>query len=70
MSEDDDFFAICERYQRNRILQGGPQIDQERLRAVLKKLRDATERVSRISATPVRSKNISWCLTLAPSGAD
>jgi hypothetical protein len=29
MSDDDDFFAACERYQGNRILQGGPQIDQE-----------------------------------------
>jgi hypothetical protein len=44
MSDDDDFFAAYERYWRNRILQGGPQIDQERLRAILDKLRDGTQR--------------------------
>jgi hypothetical protein len=33
MSNDDDFFAAAKRYQQNRILQGGPPIDHERLRA-------------------------------------
>ena len=44
MSNDDDFFAAAKRYQQNRILQGGPPIDHERLSAILDKLRAATER--------------------------
>jgi hypothetical protein len=31
MSDGDDFFAACKRYQQNRILQGGPPIDHERI---------------------------------------
>jgi plasmid stabilization system protein ParE len=40
----DDFFAAAERYQRERILQGASPIDNDRLRAVLDKLRDAEQR--------------------------
>jgi hypothetical protein len=31
MSDGDDFLAACKRYQQNRILQGGPPIDHERI---------------------------------------
>jgi hypothetical protein len=44
MTDDDDFFAACERYRQNRILQGGPPIDEERLKAIFEKIRDATQR--------------------------
>jgi hypothetical protein len=40
----DDFFAAAESYQRERILQGASPIDNDRLRAVLDKLRDAEQR--------------------------
>lgn len=43
MTDNDDFFAACERYQQNRILQGGPRIDHGRLRAILDKLRNAEQ---------------------------
>jgi hypothetical protein len=44
VSDDDDFLAACERYLQNRILQGGSPIDRERLRAILDKMREATQR--------------------------
>jgi hypothetical protein len=43
MSDDDDFFAASKRYQQDRILQGGPPIDDQRLKAIFNKIENAMQ---------------------------